>query len=118
MPEIKKLRDIVNSEGVYDWGSVTVGNRTDAIDMAGYKSATIQYSVSGVGTNVTTGIEVSNDNVGWDNADVNKEWDTITENGTETFLYSSSAKYLRFYWVGASGGAPSITNIIVYGGQG
>jgi hypothetical protein len=114
---IDKLRDLVDENGIYNWGSVSVGNRTSAIDMIGYGSALIQYSISNIGTNIVAGIEISNDAVGWDNADVNDEWETKTANGTFTFSYSGSAKYMRFYWVSASGGSPQITDIIIFGGQ-
>jgi hypothetical protein len=114
---MKILRNEVDENGIYNQGAVTVGNRAEAIDMIGYGSAIIQYTVSDIGTDVVTGIEVSNDRVGWDNADANDEWETVTENGTKTFSYSGSAKYLRFYWPSALGGSPKIKDIIFFGGQ-
>jgi len=115
---VKILRNEVDENGIYNQGNVAVGNRAEAIDMVGYGSAIIQYTISDIGTNVIVGIEISNDpDVGWDNADVNGEWETVTASGTKTFLYSGSAKYLRFYWVSALGGSPKIEDIIFFGGQ-
>ena len=113
----KILRNVADSNNIYNQGAVTVGNRAEEIDMIGYNSAIIQYTITGIGTDITTGIEISNDAIGWDNADVNGEWDTVTGNGTFAFSYSGSARYLRFYWVSATGGSPTITGIIFFGGQ-
>ena len=112
----KTLRNEVDGNSIYNIGSVTVGNRTESIDMIGYGSAIIQYTVSDIGANVITGIEVSNDDVNFDNANTSNAWTTKTANGTYTFRFDGKSRYLRFYWVSKSGGSPAIGDIIIFGG--
>jgi len=112
----KILRNEVDSNNTYNIGSVSVGERTESIDMIGYGSAIIQYTVSDIGANVITGIEVSNDGVKFDNANTSNAWTTKTANGTYTFRFDGKARYLRLHWVSASGGSPSIDDIIIFGG--
>jgi type 1 fimbria pilin len=112
----KILRNEADDNNTYNIGSVAVGEKTESIDMVSYDSAIIQYTVSNIGTNVAVGIEVSNNNVKFDNANTSNTWTTKTANGTYTFRFDGKSRYLRFYWVSASGGSPVIEDIIIFGG--
>lgn len=113
---MKKLADYADTNGTYNLGSVAVGERTEAIDLIGYSSPAFQYTVADIGTNVVVGLEISLDNIGFDNADTKNEWITKTANRTFTITYQGKMRYIRFYWVSASGGTPTISDITIFGG--
>jgi len=114
----KILRDVVDSNNVYlITPSISVGQRTDSIDMIGYNTASVQCLLSNVGANVKVGLERSNNNDTWANASSSGEWTTITESGTVILDYDGNLRYIRFYFVSASGGPPTVTDVTIFGGS-
>ena len=113
---MKKLADYADDNGVYSIDAITVGERTEAFDLIGHDITAIQFTVSGIGTNVIIGLEISLDNVNYDNADTANAWTTKTTDGTYTLIYEGKMRYIRFYWVSSSGGSPVMSGIKIYGG--
>jgi hypothetical protein len=115
---IKILRDLANAYNIYTIASsIGVGERTDFIDMIGFNSAKIQFTIANIGTSVTVGLEISNDGIKADNADISDEWTVKTSNGTKILSFTGDSRYLRFYWVSKSDGSPTISDIKIFGGS-
>jgi hypothetical protein len=115
---IKILRDVVDSNNIYTIASsINEGERTDFIDMIGFNSAKVQYTIANIGTNVVVGLEINNDGSdNADNADISKEWNTETTNGVKIISFTGDSRYLRFYFVSKTGGSPTISDIKIFGG--
>jgi hypothetical protein len=91
---------------------LTTTGSTAAIATAGYSLVGVTAKVAGIGTNVVVRVEVSNvggtNAADWDNAALDNTDTTITANGTKAFKLDCAFAYVRFTWVSASGGSPTI----------
>lgn len=91
---------------------LTTTGSTAAIATAGYTLVGVTAKVAGIGTNVVVRVEVSNaggtNAADWDNAALDNTNTTITANGTKAFKLDCAFAYVRFTWVSASGGSPTI----------